>query len=307
MRAKYKNDICKMTQNEYAILKLKELPLRYDNMEKIRSLVKLLQLPVVNCKAVSGYIVSRARRGRSYKSKEELNYVPSSLCETAQRASLPHKTVFYGVLSDDNSHLENARAICVSECSKLASAGKKSRGREYIANSQWLICEDIDVVCITSENSYIDVCNNKLLNAIRNDFISTFSNNSMALKIADFIEQEFSKRVANGNEEEYLLSATIADMLLYDYGFEAVVYPSVKLGGQAGMNIAIRPDVADEKLRLLNIADQCYYKNGDEGMVRIESIYDMFQDNYKPFHQISDEQLCNVIKVNDLKELNIIE
>lgn len=296
-----------MTQNEYAIVNLKKLPLLYENMEKIRSFVELLQFPVVNCKAASGYVVSRARRGRGYKSKEELNYVPASICKTAQRASLPNKTVFYGVLSDDDSHLENARAICVSECSKLASAGMESRGREYIANSQWLICEDIDVVCITSENSYIDVSNNKLLNAIRNDFISKFSNNSEMLKIADFIEQEFSKRVSNGNDEEYLLSATIADMLLYDYGFEAVAYPSVRLGGQAGMNIAIRPDVADEKLRILNIADQCYYKNGDEGMVRIESIYDIVQDNYKTFHQISDKQLCNVIKVNDLKELNIIE
>lgn len=46
-----------MTQNEYAILKLKELPLRYENMEKIRSFVKLLQLPVVNCKAASGYVI----------------------------------------------------------------------------------------------------------------------------------------------------------------------------------------------------------------------------------------------------------
>lgn len=45
--------------------------------------------------------------------------------------------MFYGVISDDQSHLENARAISCAECSKLTRAGLESIGREKFTLSYW--------------------------------------------------------------------------------------------------------------------------------------------------------------------------
>lgn len=79
-----------------------------------------------------------------------------------------------------------------------------------------------------SANSFDGVSNNKLLENIKANFLAKFSGDLDVLNIAEFVEHEFSKKVQAGNESEYLLSASIADSLLYSFDFEAVAYPSVK-------------------------------------------------------------------------------
>lgn len=274
---------------------------------KIMKLLSQLRIPVVRCSAQEGYTITRARRGRGYRSANDMSYKPAILCTEYQRASLPYKTVFYGILSDDEYHLENARAIGISECSLLSNMGKESIGREYIANSHWRIVENIDVVCIVSANSYKNVNNNKLLENIKNDFLNCFSENEEALFVSDYVEREFSKQVTKGHSYEYKVSAMLADLLLNTYKFEAVAYPSVKLGGQAGLNLAIRPDIADSKLKLINIADQCYYKNSENGIVEIESIYDVVNDKViKPMHSLTEIEICQKLGIDTIDVLPTI-
>ena len=95
-------------------------------------------------------------------------------------------------------------------------------------------------------------------------------------------------------------------MLLHGFGFEAIAYPSVKLGGQAGLNMAIRPDVADSKLALFNIADQCYYKNAGHGIIRIESIYDVNNQCEQHAFQLSDSDLCIQLDIQSIDDLPLI-
>ena len=289
------------------IQQLRSIDLNDDSkLEKLKKLVYQLAFPITLSEATAGYTVIRARRGRGYRNKKEMGYRPASLCKTYQRATLPNQTVFYGVLSDDERHLENARAIGVSECSVLADKGIDSVGREYIAVSQWKITKSFKVACIISANSFKDVHNNRFLEFFRQDFIDTYYNNEEALLVSDYIVEEYSKSVPSGHDNEYKISALLTDKLLNKCGFEAVAYPSVKLGGQAGLNIAIRPDVADSKLKLLNIADQCYYKNAEHGLVRIESIYDVVNELFSPVHQQSDFEVCKQIGVQFIDDLPLI-
>lgn len=107
---------------------------------------------------------------------------------------MPNQTIFYGVLSDDERHLENARAICVAECSSLFREGILAAGREKITSTQWLITDDIRVACIMSANSFDGVSNNKLLENIKANFLAKFSGDLDVLNIAEFVEHEFSKK-----------------------------------------------------------------------------------------------------------------
>ena len=289
------------------IQRLRSIDLNDDSKtEDIRRLLSQLRFPIVLSNAVAGAVVTRARRGLGYRDKKDMSYKPSNLCKSYQRATLPNQTVFYGILSDDERHLENARVIGISECSVLADGGINSIGREHIAVSQWVIKENITVACIISANSFKDVHNNRLLENLRQDFINKHCDNDEALFVSDFIVEEFSKRVTNGHDNEYKISATFANMLLHEFGFEAIAYPSVKLGGQAGLNIAIRPDVADSKLTLIKIADQCYYKNAEHGTIRIESIYDVINQTEYPGLQQSDSDLCRQIGIQSIDELPLI-
>lgn len=219
---------------------------------------------------------------------------------------MPNQTIFYGVLSDDERHLENARAICVAECSSLFREGILAAGREKITSTQWLITDDIRVACIMSANSFDGVSNNKLLENIKANFLAKFSGDLDVLNIAEFVEHEFSKKVQAGNESEYLLSASNADSLLYSFDFEAVAYPSVKFGRQAGLNIAIRPDVVDSKLQLLNIVEQCYYQNGTNAILRQELVFDIKNKVCTPINKTTDAELCSILNINEIAELKLI-
>lgn len=97
-------------------------------------------------------------------------------------------------MSDDERHLENARAICVAECSSLFREGILAAGREKITSTQWLITDDIRVACIMSANSFDGVSNNKLLENIKANFLAKFSGDLDVLNIAEFVEHEFSKK-----------------------------------------------------------------------------------------------------------------
>lgn len=215
-------------QTKLVISELKKIPMISENVQQIKELVRYLRFPIVGSVASKGFTIVRARRGDGYRTQTEVSYKTASLCKTAQRASLPNQTIFYGVLSDDERHLENARAICVAECSSLFREGILAAGREKITSTQWLITDDIRVACIMSANSFDGVSNNKLLENIKANFLAKFSGDLDVLNIAEFVEHEFSKKVQAGNESEYLLSASIADSLLYSFDFEAVAYPSVK-------------------------------------------------------------------------------
>ena len=54
--------------------------------------------------------------------------------------------------------------------------------------------------------------------------------------------------------------------------FDGVMYPSTRMGGQAGMNIALKPEAADSSLDLKNVGELAYYKNGVKGFVKVEKV-----------------------------------
>lgn len=295
-----------MTQNEFAIHQLKSLNLEVASIEEVQKWAKCIQIPIVATEIIEGTYICRARRGKGYIRWEDVNYRPAKDCTNLQRASLPGKTVLYGVISDDQHHLENARAIGVAECSKLAASGKDSVGKEYISNSQWIVKQPIQTACIVSKDSYNGVENNVLLNVIKSDFIAKFGGNQEAINLASFVEGEFSKIVKPSCDYEYKISAVISDLLLNTYDFDAIAYPSVKMGGQVGLNIAIRPDTVDSKLVLDNIADQCYYKNGEEGIVEIERVFYVTQQCYWEENQISKEIIAEKIGLKTLADFPLI-
>ena len=50
-----------------------------------------------------------------------------------------------------------------------------------------------------------------------------------------FISNEFSKIVTDN--KEYLISATISSDIINNTEIDGIIFPSVQLGGQAGLNI----------------------------------------------------------------------
>lgn len=285
--------------------KLKEIKLKSATSEEV---IKILSSrPIISIKSIvrKGVYILRTRKGGGFTKRSEMTYCPIEKCKTLQRATLAGNTMFYGVISDKQEHLENARAISISECSNLCRDGIDSIGREKFSISYWEVVKPLNVISFISDTIYPDVHDNALLTDLRNVFKSEIESASEEDKdLFRFISAEFSKVVKD--QSEYLISATIATMILKNIpDIDGILYPSVQLGGQAGLNIALSPKATNKKLRFIRIIDNTLYKNKDKSFIRMEKITNR-NDKTKEIYQIPNEYIEKELEIISLSTLPTI-
>lgn len=220
-----------------------------------------------------------------------------------QRATLANHTMFYGVISDDQSHQENARAISITECSSLCREGIKSVGREKFTVSHWKVVKPLKIASLVTDNTFPNVKDNNLLNLLRSAYLAIHGGMEPTedkKNLAEFISKEFSKTVTESYE--YLISATIATDILTDTDFDGIVFPSVMFGGQAGLNIALTTKAVNKKLRYKRAIEHSLFKNGDKTLVRIECATerDGPKKNHCQYPNFVVEKELHIKSVNDL-------
>jgi len=286
------------------IKELKSLDLNNCSPKQIIEIIENSPIAIVPY-IIKGAYILRARKGKGFKYQHEMTYCPAQYCTGYQRASLPGDTMFYGVISDDQKHQENARALCACECSTLCKEGKESIGREFFTLSYWKIKEPLKVFSLITDKTFPNVQDNKLLNMMRDMFLSVHKSSSEEeINLAHLISDDFSKPVFN--DKEYMISATLTTEIIADMGFDGVVYPSVRLSGQAGLNIALKPSVADAKLDFIQVAEQVLYKNGDLSINRIENVTPKGQIT-KNQTQFPDRVILERLGIYSLDDLPIRE
>lgn len=287
------------------INKLKELDLSLYPYNEVRSLIQEFNaIKVIRITIEPGTIISRIRKGIGYNTRKELSYPPVEICRSCQRANLPNSTMFYGTIADTETPTVDNRVIAVSECSSLAREGKGSKGIEHFTISNWFTTKTLRLATIVDDKVFEEISNNTLLKVAKSKY-NEFKILSEYDEYARFVAAEFSKKV--DNDYEYLISATIADEYVHQSNFDGVMYPSVRIGGQAGMNIALKHNMADSSLALHNVGELVYYKNREHGFVIVDKLLDLQSWNYfdcpsKP----PIEQLLKRIGVKSLEELKDI-
>lgn len=280
--------------------------INFENAEPndILNILHSVTLPTISSEVIKGTYILRTRKGDGYTKRSQMTYCPIRLCTSIQRATLAGQTMFYGVISDDQAHLENARAISISECSKLTREGKKSIGREKFTISYWEVIKPLNVVSFIADTTFSEVQNNKLLNNLRDAFKrSSFTNQEKDL--IRFISNEFSKDVINN--KEYLISATISSDIINnpEKATDGIIFPSVQLGGQAGLNIALSTKAVNSKLRFKRTIGHTLYKNRDKCLIRMEKVTEN-KGKTIFFNQFDNEIILNELNINSLKELPFI-
>ena len=280
-----------------ALIKIDYITSTPDDVRNILADLTILYVPFYIRK---GIYILRGRRGSGYTKRSQMTYCPAEKCFSMQRATLKGQTMFYGVISDDQSHQENARAIVTGECSKLCREGTSSIGRETISLSHWEIVKPLHVVSLINDETFTEVKDNIILNQLRDAFTLFHGEQNSSdeeKEISKFISSEFAKKVNSNNE--YLISATIATDIVKDMGFDGIVYPSVPMGGQAGLNIAITPKAVNRKLRFHRTLEQTFYKNRGQSFVRLEKA-DGKKIPHKQFPDSIIEKELNIESIFDL-------
>ena len=216
-----------------------------------------------------GHRIERIRPDANVFEREGISYRPAIYNTKPQRASLPGKTAFYGTLCHLADSTLNTRYISLVEVSSLYRKGPQENGRETYTWSRWVVTDDIHLVVIVDDNVFASVQHNPLLEMARQEWQKSKTFIDGALQYEEYnayVVSQFSKLVTN--DYEYIVSATVAEKLMYASKADGVMYPSVQAGGDYGMNVALRPDVADNKLKLTDVSEMEYVRENGKGNLR---------------------------------------
>jgi len=203
--------------------------------------------------------VNNTKEEPEFNTVSRISFKPEKYNHNYLRASTPNNTMFYGSVisySDDEQEKRNARIVGASEVSTLMRSGEIIEGFSRITFGKWKVTEQISLATIIDpskeyEKPYLIELKNKY-NSFLNEVPEEVKVNTV--KWLQYFSQEFGKRVSNGNNHDYLISAKFTELFVNNSQYDGVIYPSVQSDGY-GLCVAIHPR-AMHKLKLIKVL-QC--------------------------------------------------
>lgn len=241
-----------------------------------------------------------------------LSYKPQEINDKYQRASTTHKTMFYGCIVAPGQDESFTRIISACEVSSLLRDDEERKaidsvGRHKLIYSKWTVEKPIRLAAVVYHPSYygkgniiFDEMYNRFNHEIKNDERISEGQKKDLLKIAFFFANEFANP-----DSDYFWSALFAEILC-ENGFEGVIYPPVRTAGELGMNVALTPNVADEKLNFRTGAECTIYKNRTHSYIPVDRQIGINENQelvYTDAHQSTLEECLGQVACESLDEL----
>ena len=252
--------------NKEIIQQLNALDLSTYPYDKVLELVDQFQPKVLTLTLDPIYIIERLRPDENVFKREEMSYRPASMNTKPQRATLPGKTAFYGTLCHINDPLTNNRMMALSEASHLFRKGLSAEGTETYTISRWISKTPLRLAVFADKTVFPQAGNNALLQSAKQAMSEKKTFLDDVFQFDDYtryVTEQFAKPV--NNDYEYLITATVADRLMYASKLDGLLYPSVQCQGEYGMNIALKPSVADRSLVLQQAHELQYIQKDGRG------------------------------------------
>lgn len=207
-----------------------------------------------------------------------LSYKPQSENKKFQRASSNYKTVFYGCIVDYDQDESLTRFISACEVSPLLRDNEnrkaiESVGRHKLIYSKWSVEKPIKLAVISYHPSYYKKGNtffDKMYSTYYNSIINNDRLNESEKEYYFNINSFFANEFANP-ESNYFWSALLTEVLC-ENGYEGVVYPPVRVEGMLGMNVAIKPNAVDNKMKFRTGVECTLYKNKNKVYIPVDRI-----------------------------------
>jgi hypothetical protein len=256
---------------------LSSVELKKENFNRVKILINKLEsfgsmLYFLN----PGDSVHRARphsENQIFRFPQELSYKPQALNNTFQRASTPNRTAFYGCLGlTKRSYGQTELARITGSVESISWIRDiETTGYQKVTFGKWIVKEKIELMTVLDGSLWQNSsCNfQKMIHDLDSQLDLNPTLKSKTIEILKFFAGEFSKDKINSHED-YLLSAIFAEVIM-DSGAEGILYPSVRTFGE-GLNVAIHPDVADEKLELQLIGECSIYKKREKLIIGFDKL-----------------------------------
>ena len=237
--------------------------------KQVKDLVDKFAPKIISFTLPPMYVIERMRPDGNIFNRKDISYRPANLNNYPQRATLPKKAAFYGTLCDVRAPLFNNRKIALTEASKLFRKGVEAEGEEVYTISRWMTKGSLRLAVFAHEDVFLDAEDNEILRQAklfkRNN--TTFIEGPLQFDIYEkYVTEQFAKPVTS--DFDYIITATIADRLMYVSGLDGLLYPSVQCEGKFGMNVAIKPESVDSKLILEQVHELRYTQMRGHGELR---------------------------------------
>ena len=240
-----------MSLTKIIIEKIRNLDLNTVEIDEIKSLIyQLGKFALMAVDISKDAYVLRGRVDSSlcpYKSQEDFSYIKDENKVFAKgRVNREKQSIFYGCTSTDDE--DYCQLQSMFEITGLLDDHSPEKDEEYIAMGKWRVKKPFTAWAIVHHKDFIE--KNDSIAHMHENYL-TFLENYPEKKedyflISEYFSSEFGKVVRKGNEHEYKISIAFAEVL-FEYGIEAILYPTVKDEGK-GFNIAILKHIVDTKL-----------------------------------------------------------
>ncbi len=306
-----------MSPLELAISRLKILDLSsFPGKEVAGHLEKFGSIAAIDYWLHPGKKILRARPHQNdgpFTEKSLLSFKPQQFNTTYQRASTPERTMFYGsVIPEDldKGDLDNERFIVSMEAMKWLR-DNDTCGYKKITYSKWEVTKDIRLFGMLHKNAYYEASSNT--KKIMDDYYAFLKKHpereQESLLANEFLAEEFGKEECEP-DYHYIISAHFIEFIT-GRGVDGILYPSVRVGGR-GYNIAITPEVAAKKIKLVAAGECSIYKRFKRSIIDNDTQV-IIADDSQPFEYAavapeyhSGEQAClkelGVSKISELCE-----
>lgn len=227
-----------------------------------------------------------------FNTKSRISYKPKEFNNTYLRASTPDNTMFYASVIPEGELTEKeityARLVGLAETSDLLRDNLD--GERLITFGKWQVQSLISVITIFDPNKDYHI---KYINDVRDSYNSQDISNEEVDKrdeLLAFLASEFSKKVENGKNHDYMISAIFTE-LITENGVDGVLYPSVQSDGY-GLCVALHPRVMD-RLKLVKVLQCKLNKKGTNAQLNNVKYCDI-ENNSETF-ELKEITLPNIV------------
>lgn len=234
-----------------------------DELYRIFKEVDDYDIPIVRFTIYPGARLIRQRinlKGKEFYEISELNYPPAACLSNHGRANLPYQPMFYACSfpNDNESNTPLPRIVSLLETSSFFN-DKESAGIERATVSRWDVFKTLNLIALPFCGDYSRPCKD-VINFVKawQDIINDASINPEGLELIQYMSNEMATEFSFDNE--YIKVANFVNYLLNintkTKDADGIIYPSVPAQG-GGFNVAVKPDIADAKIRFVG-ASLCH-------------------------------------------------